>query len=265
MSEPAPTSQSVAFDRAVDFYDQTRGFPPDQAAAIGRLIVEAGGLTSASRALEIGVGTGRIALLVAPAVDVYVGVDISAPMMSRLRAKQNGERIHLAQADATRLPFAASAFDVVIAIHVFHLIPNWRIALDEVRRTLRPGGRLLHAWTKADPAYQRVWDSWRTALGPAVEQDVGVHWRHHANFLEDAGWQPDGPALTHPYAVAKAPLTLVDDLRSRLWSQTWRLTDEQIEAGAAALQRDVETEFSQPQAVHLFTSHFHARAYRPPA
>ncbi len=257
--------QSVAFDRAVDFYDQTRGFPPGQAAFIARLITQAGDLTPASRVLEIGVGTGRIALPVAPHVGAYYGIDISAPMMARLRAKQDGERVYLARADATRLPFPDAAFDAIIGVHVFHLIPDWRAALNELRRALRPGGRLLHAWTKADPAYQRVWDTWRIALGPEIEQDVGVHWRHHATFLEDEGWLPTGPALTHAFIVEKAPLTLVDDLRARLWSQTWRLTDEQIEIGATALRQAVQAEFAQPENVHQFTSHFHARAFRPPA
>ena len=57
---------SVAFDRAAGYYDNTRGFPAGVEGEIGALMAQAGDLSSASRVLEIGVGTGRIALPVAP-------------------------------------------------------------------------------------------------------------------------------------------------------------------------------------------------------
>src|SRR5689334_9977693 len=99
-------SDSVAFDRAAGFYDQTRGFPSGEAQHIGALFAKAGQLTSSSRIMEIGVGTGRIALPLAPHVRQIVGVDLARPMMNRLREKQTTEQIDLVQADITRLPLA---------------------------------------------------------------------------------------------------------------------------------------------------------------
>src|SRR5262245_28598658 len=132
-------SESVAFDRAADYYDQTRGYPPGEERAVASIIAQAGDFNKASRVLEIGVGTGRIALPVSAYTGAYVGVDISRPMMARLKAKQSGEAVYVAEADATLLPFAEHSFDGAAAVHVFHLIPGWQKALAELKRVLRPG------------------------------------------------------------------------------------------------------------------------------
>ena len=101
------------------------------------------------RCLEIGVGTGRIALpLIESGINV-VGVDISAEMLRRYVEKAP-PNIEVAVADATRLPFADRTFTSAIASHVLHLILGWVSALDELVRVLVPGGVLL-ASRSADP------------------------------------------------------------------------------------------------------------------
>ena len=139
-------TQSIAFDRAATYYDDTRGVPPgvDQDAA--HTIVRAGKLTPTSRVLEIGVGTGRIALPLAEHVDTVYGLDLSRPMMLRLQTKQSDEPIYLVQGDATRLPFADHSFDAVVAVHVFHLIPNWQAVIAELGRVLKPSAPVLEAF-----------------------------------------------------------------------------------------------------------------------
>ena len=78
---------SISFDRAVEYYDSTRGYPPEIAEAIGSALIGATDATPQTRFLEVGVGTGRIALPIIARGHDYTGVDISAAMMSRLRAK----------------------------------------------------------------------------------------------------------------------------------------------------------------------------------
>ena len=102
------------------------------------------------RCLEIGVGTGRIALPLIERGIKVVGVDISAKMLRRYVEKAP-PNIEVAVADATRLPFADGTFTSAIASHVLHLIPAWKTALDELARVLTPGGVLL-ASRNADPA-----------------------------------------------------------------------------------------------------------------
>lgn len=257
-------SESVAFDRAVDYYDDTRGFPPGEEKSVAALISRVGNFSAASRLLEIGVGTGRIALPVSAYVRAYFGVDISRPMMQRLRAKQNGEPVIIAQADATRLPFPAAAFDGAVAVHVFHLIPAWRQVLVELARVLRPGAPLVHTWSKQDDLYQNLWDAWNAVIPQQRRDEAGVHWKRNAIFLEDEGWQPAGDAQQHTYSFERSPLELLAGARKRLWSSTWRLTDEEIERGAAAMQAAIETQYAHPEQPQPMRVTVLSRAYLPP-
>ncbi|MGH2717900.1 MAG: methyltransferase domain-containing protein, partial [Actinomycetota bacterium] len=96
------------------------------------------------RCLEIGVGTGRIALPLALAGVAMAGVDISAGMVGLLVEKSGGRApFPLALADATRLPFRTGTFGAAVASHVLHLIPPWREAIAELARVVRRGGLVL--------------------------------------------------------------------------------------------------------------------------
>jgi len=95
------------------------------------------------RCLEIGVGTGRIALPLARAGASIVGVDISPAMLRRLVDKAGTSRLEIVIADATRLPFGSDTFTSAIAAHVFHLIPNWTVAVAELLRVVRRDGVVL--------------------------------------------------------------------------------------------------------------------------
>jgi len=134
--------ESVNFDRAAGYYDATRALPAATMAQLTDLLATE--LAGRQPGLEIGVGTGRFALPLRAAAIALAGTDISGAMLRRLAANAGGDSpFPLAQADATRLPFTAGAFGSVLAVHVLHLIPDWRVAVDEAVRVLRPGGALV--------------------------------------------------------------------------------------------------------------------------
>ena len=134
--------ESVAFDRAAEYYDDTRGFSPEGEMAMVALLT--GELRARGRVLEVGVGTGQVALPLHAAGIPVVGLDLARPMMDRLVAKAGGRRpFPLVQSDATRMPFADHAFGGAYLRWVLHLIPDWRVALAEMVRVVRPGGVLL--------------------------------------------------------------------------------------------------------------------------
>jgi ubiquinone/menaquinone biosynthesis C-methylase UbiE len=132
---------SVSFDRAAGYYDRTRAMPPDLMARLLPMII--GEIATDGRCLEIGVGTGRIALALARAGIDIVGIDLSRDMLLRLVGNAQGAAPPVFVADGTRLPFKDSSFATALAPHVLHLIPDWREAVAELRRVVRPGGRLL--------------------------------------------------------------------------------------------------------------------------
>jgi SAM-dependent methyltransferase len=65
-------------------------------------------------------------------------IDVAPAMLARSRAKG----LPVVRADATALPVASGAVDVVLMVSMLHLVHGWRDALAEVARVLRPGGRL---------------------------------------------------------------------------------------------------------------------------
>jgi demethylmenaquinone methyltransferase / 2-methoxy-6-polyprenyl-1,4-benzoquinol methylase len=76
-----------------------------------------------------------------------VGIDFTGRMLARAgprwRATAPGRRIHLARADALRLPFPDGSFDLAMSAFLARNLPRLPEALLEARRVLRPGGTLL--------------------------------------------------------------------------------------------------------------------------
>ncbi len=256
-------SESIVFNRAADFYDATRGFPPGVEGAVAALLSQAGGLTPASRVLEIGVGTGRIALPLARHVRAVVGVDLSRPMLARLRAKQDAQAVHVMEGDATRLPLASHAFDAAVAVHVFHLMAAWQEAAHELARVLRPGAPLLHGWNQGGDLFKPLQEAWEAAIPEDRRREVGVRWRQRETFLAEQGWRVSGEHSL-PYTYLQAPQTFLERIEGRVWSRTWRLSDEEIAKGAAAVRAALRAHFPDPQRPLPVTAQFRVQALVPP-
>jgi ubiquinone/menaquinone biosynthesis C-methylase UbiE len=94
--------------------------------------------------LEVAVGTG-LNFAHYPSGVRLTGIDISTAMLDRARdrAAQLGLPVSLREGDAQALPFADASFDSVVCTLSLCGIPDNRTAIAEMRRVLRPGGRLL--------------------------------------------------------------------------------------------------------------------------
>jgi ubiquinone/menaquinone biosynthesis C-methylase UbiE len=103
------------------------------------LIAQASG-----RVLEIGGGTGANLQHYAPGVELTV-TEPEEPMLKRLRQRVNAEApwTEVVQAPAEALPFEDASFDVAVTTLVLCGVDSQPRALGELRRVLRPGGRLL--------------------------------------------------------------------------------------------------------------------------
>jgi ubiquinone/menaquinone biosynthesis C-methylase UbiE len=134
---------SLSFDRAADYYDRTRGLPPE---VMDQLIpVLARHIGPGHSCLEIGAGTGRFTIPLARAGIDMTAIDLAPAMLEKLASRRGeGASVSIAFADATALPFASGSFDAGLACHVFHLIPEWQRAVDELVRAVGPGGKILH-------------------------------------------------------------------------------------------------------------------------
>jgi len=94
--------------------------------------------------LEVAIGTGRNLPLYPPDVRL-TGIDFSPQMLqlARRRADQLGRQVDLRLGDAQALDLPDAAFDTVVCTLSLCAIPDQRRAIAEMKRVLRPGGRLL--------------------------------------------------------------------------------------------------------------------------
>ncbi len=91
--------------------------------------------------LDVGTGTAIVAKAVSPCVSQVIGIDISQRMLDQTRWEGN---MRCVRADIRRPLFAEGAFDRVTARMVFHhIMRDTQRAMDECRRILRPGGRMV--------------------------------------------------------------------------------------------------------------------------
>ncbi|MFW5748817.1 MAG: class I SAM-dependent methyltransferase [Chloroflexota bacterium] len=257
-------ADSISFDRAADFYDETRGFPSGVETPVMALIAQAGDLTPENRILEIGIGTGRIALPLARFTGARVyGGDISMGMMARLLAKRADEVVHPTQADAAALPFASRTFDRVIVSHVFHLVHDVDTVLNELARTLKPDGRLLHCWHTNDQTLAGA----RQAAASVIQSEARrtTNWRRGFNALDENGWVQQGAPLTMRYVTREKPSRLLEQYRSRCWSSTWYISDEDIDRGYEAMHTYLTDTYGTLDAPIEVDHVYSVAVYTPPS
>jgi ubiquinone/menaquinone biosynthesis C-methylase UbiE len=255
-----PHNQSVSFDRAADFYDETRGFPPQIALQVVQMMAETANLTLATEVLEIGVGTGRIALPLSGHVKVVYGVDISMNMLRTLQAKQTNEPVYIVQGDATQLPFPDDFFSAACAVHVFHLIPNRHEALRELKRVMKPSAPLLYCFNETHQL-----EALRYKALETEQPLVGVaNWQELEHFLEDEGWHKirENHLRYHQQIV---PNILVEQLEKRTWSRTWFLSDEELQQAKSRMTAILSEHFANPDQAVAIEKSFKVEIFLPPA
>ena len=102
-----------------------------------------------AKVLEVGCGTGffTLNLMLAGVIGEAHVTDISSGMVrvAERNARELGLTVHGKVADAERLPYDDASFDLVVGHAVLHHIPDVELALREVLRVLRPGGRFVFA------------------------------------------------------------------------------------------------------------------------
>ncbi|MEO5710740.1 MAG: methyltransferase domain-containing protein [Nocardioidaceae bacterium] len=106
-------------------------------------MVKLAGDVRGRRVLDAGCGSGALSEALRARGAVVTGFD-SSPAMLELARERLGQDADLQVADISLpLPFADGAFDDVVASLVLHYLEDWTAPLSELRRVLKPGGRLL--------------------------------------------------------------------------------------------------------------------------
>jgi ubiquinone/menaquinone biosynthesis C-methylase UbiE len=148
--------QAPKFDKAMGFFERRVFGTHHRAWACERAL----GAT-----LEVAIGTGLNIPLYEKSVSL-TGIDLSPEMLdiARRRAAGAGREVHLQEGDAHMLPFPDASFDTVVCTYSLCNIPDPHVAVGEMKRVLRPAGRLIlvdHIRSRAKPVFwiQRVIES----------------------------------------------------------------------------------------------------------
>ena len=223
---------SIPFDRAAEHYDRTRRFTAEASeATVGVLRDE---LDGRQPCLEIGVGTGLIALPLHASGIRMTGIDLSRPMLGKLIEKGGGRSpLPLVVGDATQLPLVDDAFGGAIARHVLQLIPNWLGALAELVRVVRPGGVILiNAGTDQGP-WRDVRDHLDAQVGEVPGRvDLDQRSADVDASMTERGWRN----RELPIIWQESELTLAkyfEEVEACVFSWTWILKPERLATALA--------------------------------
>ena len=160
-----------------------------------RLVREAVAAQPGERILDVGCGPGyyvaELAEETGPEGSV-TGVDQSPAMLAVARRRAEGlGNVSFAEGDATALPVEDASFDAAVSVQVMEYVPDVPAALAELRRVLRPGGRVVlwdvdwstASWHSEDPERMSrvlaVWD--QHLMHPALPRRLGA-------LLREAGF-----------------------------------------------------------------------------
>ena len=224
------TAERRSFDRVADVYDTTRALPTDVAgaitAAIARVLRED---TADACLLEVGIGTGRIAVPLAEAGVRVVGVDVAPRMLSRLRARRPD--LAVAIADAHQLPFRPGSFAAALFVHVLHLMPDARAVLRAAATTVRTGGALLLGRTEtSSPTRRAVATAMRGLTGELVGLSFPTRdWNVAATADFRAVAESLGAKLSSSVLATWEESTtarqVIEALAGRVYSSSWSIPD----------------------------------------
>ena len=225
------------YSRQALTYDTTRAASPSVVAPLLTALDGAPG----PRLLDIGGGTGNYALAVRERGFEPTVCDLNEGMLERARAKG----LPTVAGDAAALPFPDASWDAATMISMLHHVPDPRAALEQAKRVLVSGGRLvLKGWAR-EHVEQVTWvnDYFPSARDWMLET--------HMAFAEALEPLPGARVIPFEFhdvvdgsmaALQRFPELLLDPLVHRQTSYFERLArtaPEELEVGLARLAADL--------------------------
>ncbi|MBC7805195.1 MAG: class I SAM-dependent methyltransferase [Akkermansiaceae bacterium] len=243
----SPLSEPLSFDRVAAQYERTRPLPGEVADEVARYIASL--VEPNEWILDAGCGTGRFTRALIKHHPQVTGADVSPEMLAELRRLQSGfPQPVLVTTDLRALPFPDAQFGAILAVHVLHLIADWKKVIAEIWRVLAPGGVFLLGYE--DRSKSQVRDFYMTE-----GQRRGLLPRHpgvrntHADvlpFLESEYGATDVETVSPPaweWTRMVSIAAMLSDLDSRLYSSQWQIPETAHIEVMAATRANAEQVF----------------------
>jgi SAM-dependent methyltransferase len=221
----------IAVNQRVDFSVNAKVYDRRHGAVLAEDLVQrlaaAGAMRSGTSVLDIGAGTGRVAIGLAELACNVVALEPALGMVETLRTKADGLPIRIIAGEGAQLPFSAGQFDVVVIARVLYLTADWRGVLREAHRVLAVGGRLLHEWGngRADEEWVQIREKARalfeeagisSPFHPGVRSEREVDDNLNALGFVRSSDLPIGPGPT--LTLAEFLRRLIDGEFSYIWN-----------------------------------------------
>jgi ubiquinone/menaquinone biosynthesis C-methylase UbiE len=200
--------------------------------------------------LDVGAGTGVVAVALAERGHRVLGLDMSARMLEQAAARLPGL---LVRADAVALPVASDSLANVVFVSVLQLVADMNAAIAEAARVLRPGGRLvaIHGEPVADP--DELVDVLALLAPLRPERPDTPEALDQAG--DAAGLRPVAGQVAAAYEQATSPAALADSLEARIPPYLWNVDEtawrELVEPAVARLRALPDPDRPRPQVWRL--------------
>ncbi len=223
-------STGIQYNQIAHEYARYRESDP---AAIERLLARSG-ISSSSRVVEIGCGTGNYICAIQERVGCECfGVDPSTGMIAK--ARQRNLKVTFSVAPAERLGLPEAAFDLVFSADVIHHVQDRAACFREAFRVLRPGG-MLATLTDSEDTIRR-----RMPLALYFPETVEAELRRYPaikeleHYSELAGLTILGQEVVeHPYQLTDA-----ESYNKKVFSCLRLISEEAFASGLARMKRDL--------------------------
>jgi SAM-dependent methyltransferase len=235
---------SVGFDHAVRYYDETRDLSPEVREGSAELLADE--FRGAENVIDIGAGTGIMAIPLAQRGVPIHGLDLSRRMLRELLKKARAARtsVPVIVGDATRVPMRDDSVDGVVMRHVLHLVTDWREALREVARITRPGGRFVVSITDYTGLYHEIQSRFLRAAGD-LPVAVGLRPDDPAT-LDEAMAELGAVGSVLPLVYGHRTLTIwafLRNMRRGVYTWTWAADEPTRERAVKEVRRWASAEF----------------------
>jgi ubiquinone/menaquinone biosynthesis C-methylase UbiE len=224
------TYTAMSFRDIAQQYNSINFIPETAKKEIGHSILNLVG--KGKKIIDVGAGAGRITIPIAETGLDTTAFDVEEEMLAELTrlSAERGLVIDSLKGDIARMPFDDETFDAVFTSNVLHLVDEWKLALADIKRILKPNGLLIQGRDWLDPT--SFFAKMRTELRKTIAHldptmiptaAAGPQLFQHITMLGGLNL-PDVVGAT--WIEYTSPAQILERMQKRKHNETWQLEEK---------------------------------------